>query len=119
MRHCMILPHLLSTRFNPHSLVLPLNASPLCLPCAKVCQKNVPSSGGGEREKRGFVLLCWMGKCSLMKGATSPAAHSQPSGALPSVGCEGLQASRACPRANHDVPAFWETYSSSASSADL
>lgn len=65
--------------------VLPSSASSTehqilsALPCAslhkpalgafivQVCQKNVPSSGEWEREKRGFVLLCWMDKCSLMK----------------------------------------------------
>lgn len=52
-------------------------------------------------EKTGFVLLCWMDECSLMKGAKSSAAWSQLPGALPNIGCECLQVS---PRLPLDKP---------------
>lgn len=90
------------------------SCAPLCFPSkpaviAQVCQKSVPYSGGGKGEKTDFMLLCWVDKCSLMKGATSSAAHSQPQRAQPHTECEGLQVSHACPWSNRGVPALWET----------
>lgn len=102
---CEVLPHLLSARFNPSSLVLPPKASRHRAFIVRVCQKKVPFSGGEERKKRGFVLLCWMDKCSLMK---------EPHPRLPAVslpqhcphGVPGLVSLPACPRTNPGIPAL-------------
>lgn len=72
LRHCLVLPHLLRARVNPCILVLLPKASQHCAFIVRVCQEKVPSSMGEEGEKRGIVLFCWMDKCRLMKGATSP-----------------------------------------------
>lgn len=87
---------------------------PLCFPhwsqplwCGSV-RTNSPLLREGRGEA-GFCASSLDRWCSLMKGAMSMAACTQPSGALPSTGCKALQASRAYLQPNPCVPALCES----------